>query len=46
MESGVLFIAYYLNPDYPKTARIFYNLYKEYLFEAENARKDAEDGLE
>lgn len=38
--------AEYLNPDYPKTARIFYNLYKEYLLEAENARKDAEDGLE
>ena len=38
--------AEYLSPDYPKTARIFYNLYKEYLLEAENARKDAEDGLE
>ena len=37
--------AEYLTPDYPKTARIFYNLYEEYLLEAENARKDAEDGL-
>ena len=36
--------AYYLEPHYPKTAKIFYGLYETYMRESSMAREDAENG--
>lgn len=36
--------AEYLQPRYPKTAKIFYRLYDRYKSESERERKDAENG--
>lgn len=37
--------AEYLEPDYPKTAKIFFGLYETYKRESERERKDAENGI-
>lgn len=36
--------AIYLEPDYPKTAKIFFGLFETYKREAERERVDAENG--
>ena len=37
--------AEFLEPDYPKTAKIFFGLYETYKRESERERKDAENGI-